>query len=302
LEDAAAGRRRVGGGMTAMESVEGAARPAVPGSGRLLTRRARELFRVYPKALIGDVEAVHDLRVAARRLRMALVLLADKPDGRRARRARRMLHDLAAAAGRGRDLDVGITILEASPASAGDGHERLRRSLSASRSRARVLTREALLDLDVARLRRDLRACAASTQVGREVVTQRLATLRHREEATIERELASTSRRPHAEALHRARRSARRLRHATELVDLLDGAPSGVADRWRTMQDRLGEIQDRRVLGVWLELREHGATAQGDSALAAACSRALARLKRDVARRVRDFIAAEADTTPSLPA
>jgi CHAD domain-containing protein len=288
--------------MTAKESVEGAAVAAVPGARLLLTRRARELFRVYPKALVGDVEAVHDLRVAARRLRMALVLLADEPDGRRARRARRMLHDLAAAAGRGRDLDVGIAILEASPASADQGHLRLRRSLSASRSRARVLTREALLDLDVARLRRDVRACAASTRVGREVVTERLATLRHREEETIDREISPKPQRPRPEALHRARRSARRLRYATEIVDLLDGTPSGATDRWRTMQNRLGEIQDRHVFRAWLELREHRATAQGDSTLAAACSRALARVKRDVARRVRGFIAADAVTTPSPPA
>ncbi len=285
-----------------MESIERTVAPAVPGARRLLTRRTRELFRVYPKALVGDVEAVHDLRVAARRLRMALVLLADKPDGRRARRARRMLHDLAAAAGRGRDLDVGIAILEASPASADEGHERLRRSLSASRSRARVLSREALLDLDVARLRRDLRACAAATPVDREVVTERVAALRHREEERIEREISSTHRRPHPEALHRARRSARRLRYAAELVDLLDGTPSGVPDRWRAMQTRLGEIQDRHVLSVWLELRGHRATARGDAALATAASRALARVKRDVARRVLDFVAAEALATPSPPA
>ena len=60
-----------------MPSVDLAPKPAVPGAGRLLTRRMRELFRVYPKALVGDVEAVHDLRVAARRLRVALVLLAE---------------------------------------------------------------------------------------------------------------------------------------------------------------------------------------------------------------------------------
>ena len=287
-----------------MESVERTAAPAVPaapGAARLLTRRIREMFRVYPKALVGDVDAVHALRVAARRLRMALVLLTDKPDGRRVRRAQRTLRDLAAAAGRGRDLDVGLTILEALPSGADEGDEKLRRALRASRSRARVLSREALLDLDVARLRRDLRACAASTQVDRELVAGRLAGLRQREEEIIDREILSTRRAPHADALHRARRSARRLRYAIEIWDLLEGIDSGDADRWRKMQSRLGEIQDLHVLGVWLELRERRARARGDPALAAAASRALARVKREAARRIRGFTAAEKDATPDPP-
>jgi CHAD domain-containing protein len=100
-----------------MESVQpaAAAAPAGRGAGKLLARRVRETFRVYPKALVGDVEAVHDLRVAARRLRSALSLFAQDPVGKRTRRADRTLGQLARAAGRGRDLDVGIEILEALP-------------------------------------------------------------------------------------------------------------------------------------------------------------------------------------------
>ena len=285
-----------------MESVERAAQPAILGAGRLLTRRMREMFRIYPKALVGDVEAVHDLRVAARRLRVALALLAEKPDGRRARRARRTLGALAAAAGRGRDLDVGLEILEATPAGAEEGHERLRRALRASRSRARVLTREALLDLDVARLRRDLRACAASTRVDRAVLAARLTDLRDREEETIARELSSARRRPDAGALHSARRSARRLRYAIEIFDLLDGMRSDAADPWRKLQTRLGEIHDRQVLGDWLELRGRRAAARSDPAQAQAAGRARSRVKRDAARRIREFFAAEAVTTPVPPA
>jgi CHAD domain-containing protein len=281
-----------------MEFVEPAVKPAVPDAGRLLTLRTRELFRVYPKALVGDVEAVHDVRVAARRLRIALALLADRPGGRRARRAQRTLRDLAATAGRGRDLDVGIAILRSQPAAVGEGHEKLLRALKASRARARVATRDALLDLDVARLRRDLRACAAHTGVERDIVAGRIAALRQHEETTIAQELSSNQRRPDAEALHRARRSARRLRYAAEIADLLDGTPSGAADAWRKMQNRLGEIQDRHVLGGWLESRRRRAAATGDSALATAASRALARVRRDGARRVRDFLAAEASGRP----
>jgi CHAD domain-containing protein len=277
-----------------MESVEPAVAPPGPGAGRLLTRRVREMFRVYPKALVGDVEAVHDLRVAARRLRAALVLLAENPEGRRVRRADRTLRDLARAAGRGRDLDVGLAILEASPAGVHEGNARLRRSLRASRSRARFLSREALLDLDVAHLRRDLRAIVACTRVDREALTERLAVLRLREEATIGRELAPTRSRPQPEALHSARRAARRLRYAAEIEDLFDGTSSGTTDRWRKMQTRLGEIQDRHMLGVWLLSRERRAVARSDHSLATAASRARARVGRGASRLTREFLAAEA--------
>jgi len=287
-----------------MESVEPAVAPKDLRAGRLLTRRVREMFRVYPKALVGEVEAVHDLRVAARRLRAALVLFADNPEGRRARRADKTLRDLARAAGRGRDLDVGLEILEALPAGASEGNVRLRRALSTSRSRARFLSREALLDLELAHLRRDLRTLVASTRVDRPVLTGRLDALRLREEAQIDRDLANGRAWPKPEQLHSARRAARRLRYAAEVEALFDGAESDSADRWRKMQSRLGDIQDRHVLSAWLSLRGQRAAARGDLALATAAARALSRVKRDAASLTREFVRARAaagESGASLP-
>jgi CHAD domain-containing protein len=277
-----------------MDSAEPAAAPAGPGAGRLLTRRVREMFRVYPKALVGDVEAIHDLRVAARRLRAAVGLLADAPEGRRARRADRTLAELARAAGRGRDLDVGIEILEALPVSASDANARLRGALRASRSRARGSSREALLDVDVAHLRRDLRSMASTTQVDREDLAVRLAALRQREEQTIDRELNTGRARPRPEQLHKARRAARRLRYAAEIENLFDGKDAGDARRWRAIQTRLGEIQDRHVLCAWLSFRERRAVARGDLALATAASRGLSRVRSDAAGRTRKFLVEQA--------
>jgi CHAD domain-containing protein len=275
-----------------MEPVEPASASIGKDAGRVLIRRARELFRVYPKALVGDVEAVHDARVAARRLRSALSLLAGKPEGRRARRADRTLRDLARAAGQGRDLDVGLEILKASPAGGNEAAAKLHRSLSAARSRARVLSREALLDLDVAHLRRDLRALAASTRVDRAMFASRHEALRRHEDQTIARQLATARSGRHPGALHEARRAARRLRYAAELAELLQGADSGEAGRWRKMQTELGEIQDRRVLGAWLSSRQRRAAAAGDRALAAAASIARARVTREAGRLTRAFFSA----------
>jgi CHAD domain-containing protein len=281
-----------------MESVERLRGPSGPTARRLLERRMREMFRVYPKALVGDVDAVHDLRVAARRLRTALTLLAQNPEGRRARRADRALRDLARAAGRGRDLDVGLAILTAAPSMPDEGNRRLRRALSASRSRGRVLSREALLDGDLARARRDLRALAAGTRVDPAAFSERIAALRQREEAILSDALRTESGPPTPESLHVARRAARRLRYAAEVSSLFDGGDPSAADRWRTLQTSLGEIQDRHVLSLWLGSRAHRAEAAGDLALATAAARALTRVKRDAARRTRTFLAAHG-TTPT---
>lgn len=72
----------------------------------------RAIVAPEQKALIGDVEAIHDMRVAIRRLRVTLgnfaVCLA--PEDRRRLRAR--LESLADALGGVRDLDIMIMALD----------------------------------------------------------------------------------------------------------------------------------------------------------------------------------------------
>ncbi|PYQ20034.1 MAG: hypothetical protein DMF81_19925, partial [Acidobacteria bacterium] len=78
----------------------------------MLKDRIRALFRQLPKALTGDEESIHQMRVAGRRLRVALPLLARKPHGRRVRRARRILRQLTRAGGTSRDMDVSLSLFE----------------------------------------------------------------------------------------------------------------------------------------------------------------------------------------------
>ena len=77
----------------------------------LLRQRIRFLFRQLRKALAGDEEAIHQMRVSDRRLRTVLPLLARKPGGRRVRRALRRLRRLVRAASGSRDLDVALATL-----------------------------------------------------------------------------------------------------------------------------------------------------------------------------------------------
>src|SRR5206468_7819588 len=79
-------------------------------SSSLLKQRIRSVFKHLPKGLAGDEHAIHQMRVAGRRLRVALPLFARKPGGRRVRRALAVLRALTRTAGASRDLDVSLEL------------------------------------------------------------------------------------------------------------------------------------------------------------------------------------------------
>ena len=126
----------------------------------LLRERIRRIFREFPGTLAGEEEPVHQVRVAGRRLRVALPLLARKPGGRRVRKARRILRDLTRAAGAGRDLDVLLALFEKRLGELDEvspEQRDLRRRMRAARTRSRSGLTEGILDLDIDGLRRHLR-------------------------------------------------------------------------------------------------------------------------------------------------
>ena len=83
----------------------------------LLRRLAYEVGRA---AKSGDAEAIHDLRVAIRRFSRCLRVFSQfYPDGA-ARKIRRRLSSLMAAAGAVRDVDIAMELLE----NAGSGSQR----------------------------------------------------------------------------------------------------------------------------------------------------------------------------------
>jgi CHAD domain-containing protein len=262
----------------------------------------RDVFAPYPKALTGNAEAVHDLRVASRRLRVALPLLAAEPRGKRAKRAGALLRDLARAAGLCRDLDVGAELVAGlAPRDDGSGAAAaLRRSLARARGRGRVRSRELLLDLDVARLRRDLRAIIAGDAADDAEVRRRIDDRAREERAKLEGRLASARRRFDPAALHDVRRRARRLRYGAEVAEALLGASPDDAERWRKIQTRLGEINDRIVLARWLASSAARATRRGDLGLARLAGSVEERVMRDARRKHREFLEREpASAVPS---
>jgi CHAD domain-containing protein len=229
------------------------------------------VFKHLPKALAGHEEAVHQMRVAGRRLRVALPLLAPKPEGRRVRRALTILRDLTRAAGSGRDLDVSVELLEEhlkSRDTLSAEQAVVRRRLREARRRSRGRMAEALLDVEIARLRQDLRAILKRGSEDVFTVLSRLRETRDALGSTVLEGLDTLGNRFLPDELHRARRQARRLRYAAEVNDLLRGQESAAPDLFKALQDRIGLIHDHHVLGSWLAKMAARAQGRGQAALA----------------------------------
>jgi CHAD domain-containing protein len=79
---------------------------------RVIAARAGDLAGIAPAAVgASDPEALHDVRVAVRRLTSALDVFADGLEDEPRRQARRMLRRDAEPLGRARDLDVQIALV-----------------------------------------------------------------------------------------------------------------------------------------------------------------------------------------------
>ena len=241
----------------------------------LLRQRVRAVFLHLPKALAGDEEAIHQMRVSGRRLRVALPLLAGKPEGRRVRRALAILRQIRTAAGASRDLDVSVALFEAHVKSLEARSAEVRtllRRLRAARARSRARMAEALMDLEIARLRRHLRRVLSRRGEGLFAVLLRLGAERDARGAALLTALLQLGEEYDPEALHRLRIGARRLRYVAELSEGLRGTPAEASALFKTVQEDLGQIRDAWVLSAWLDRQAGAARARGQAALATEAS------------------------------
>jgi CHAD domain-containing protein len=265
---------------------------------RLLRERIHSVFSHLPQALAGNEERLHQMRIAARRLRVALPLLARNPEGKKVRRAVRGLRQLTRTPGSSRDLDVMVSLAEdhwrAPDALSAEGRV-LRRRLLAARARSRRQMAEALLDLEIARLRRDLRTVLAR---GGDVLFSALVRLREMRDRDGERALdllATVGATFDADTLHEVRISLRRLRYAAEVQDLLKGVRSNATRLFKDLQERLGHVRDAFVLSEWFARQAQRSGRGGQTALGRE-ARALAALFRETStRHHRDLLEARPD-------
>lgn len=239
----------------------------------LLKNRIRLVFRHLPKGLGGDEESVHQVRVAGRRLRVALPVLARKPRGRRVKRALVILRDLTRAAGLGRDLDVIVSLYERRLADIQDPTPEqlaLRRRLRAARTRSRTRMADALMDIEIAGVRRDLRRVVARGAEGVFTVMARLRDSRDAEGAALLAGFQEIGDRYDPVALHALRRATRRMRYAAEVSDALRGEDSEAPALLKGLQDAIGSLHDNHVLVTWLERQARATPGRASSAVAEA--------------------------------
>jgi CHAD domain-containing protein len=236
----------------------------------LLKSRVGELFRHLPKALAGGEEAVHQMRVAGRRLRVALPLLARKPEGGAARRALRILKQLTRAAGTSRDLDVSAALFEHElPALTASPLQRtIGRRLRAARTRSRRRMADALLDIEIAGVRRDLRKVVGRRGEVLFTAVLRLRDAREARGARVLQALAALGDRYDPVALHEVRKGLRKLRYAAEVAEAVMATETSAPGIFKALQEQLGHIHDTYVLSQWLAGQGSASRARGQHELA----------------------------------
>ncbi|HXG85076.1 MAG TPA: CHAD domain-containing protein [Pyrinomonadaceae bacterium] len=235
---------------------------ALPAAAEVLRARFDEVVNLRGAALdFSDIEGVHRMRVAIRRLRSALrdftPLMAKRPP----KRLRKELKQLADALGAVRDHDVALVALEALRTEAEtetvkEGVGRLLEERNRLRAAARLDLTEALAVSGVNDLqarftasigkvisRKKLKRTVSFGEAGRGVVAAGLRDL-----LTLGASLYEPF---DIEELHEMRIAAKRLRYAVELFTACWGeSVVPFAEEIAEMQGFLGEVHD---CDVWIE-------------------------------------------------
>jgi CHAD domain-containing protein len=128
---------------------------------------------------------------------------------------------------------------------------------------------DGLLDLEIATVRRDLRAIVARRADALFSVLLRLRQARdERGEAALAAALALRDDFD-PEALHRLRIMVRRLRYLAELHDALRGYASEAPELLKQLQDELGQLHDAYLVSVWAGAQATRAASRGQADLSA---------------------------------
>jgi CHAD domain-containing protein len=223
---------------------------------RALTRRVRALERDLPAALDNDIEALHRARVASRRLREILPVLALGDDsGRRApvRKLRRRLRRLTFALGGVRELDVALGILEhlrRDHPDLGDVLSSAKASMDAERRECRSEMERQVESVRAGAMFEHLASLIAAA--AHPPHTARVALLRRRlarRTRTLEAAASEAGSLFDLDRLHQVRVAAKKLRYVLELVHEFGRVPTlRLAGQLKQLQDLLGRLHDLVVV------------------------------------------------------
>jgi CHAD domain-containing protein len=218
----------------------------------LIGQRLAVVRRMLPGARRGDVHAIHQTRVATRRLREAIPVVVGQ--GGAGRKLRRSVRRLTRALGPVRELDVALLTLEELGA-AGEAPRRaivcLRQSIADERRRlhAELVRRIDRSDLD--KLQRKALAAARgkrpTVRDDRRIAAARARTARRAERLRAAIDNAAGMYLP--DRLHEVRIEVKKLRYALEVSrELTRSRATARIDALKRMQDLLGRMHDLEVL------------------------------------------------------
>jgi CHAD domain-containing protein len=255
------------------------------------------LFRHEAGVRLGeDPEAVHQARVATRRIRSTLRTFSKLLDKEWTDRLRGDLKWLADLLGEVRDADVMLERfsghLEALPAADAKAGRRLLATLADQRDHARRRLLGAMAQEKYAVLLDDVVAAAAAPALlpgADRPAAEVMPPLVRKPWRRLRKAVRQAGDDPADDQLHQIRIRAKRARYAAEAVEPVIGTPAkGFADAVADLQSVLGDHQDAVVGEAWL--REAAAASRRDVALVAglliAAERSSAADTRDRWRKV----------------
>jgi CHAD domain-containing protein/CYTH domain-containing protein len=200
-----------------------------------------------------DGEALHDFRVALRRLRSLASAYRPYLKGSMKKKLRARLKELASSTNASRDAEVQIEWLarEAPGLESGarESASRLRERLEHQMSRAPAA--EALrssFDPLRAALEKSLARVRLRLDEGRATFLSATGKLLQAQSEAMKNSLAAVKSVEDGEELHRARIEAKRLRYLLEPLQTSVAGVRSLVKRMKSLQDHLGELQDTRVL------------------------------------------------------
>jgi CHAD domain-containing protein len=268
-------------------------------AGRLLAQRAGALKRHLPDAVGGSSHAVHQARVASRRLREAVPVLATGVKGARSRKALGKIRRLTQALGTVRELDVTIQLLDelvAKDMLPRPALEAVRGRVVADLEKRRetMLKRIAHVDLD----KLESRLLAMGTlldETGSEAWRDALGARIVKRSKALSTAIAAAGRLYAPEQLHQVRIAAKKLRYAIELAYDTGVKPASPAVRIvKRAQDTLGRLHDLQVL------QSHVAAVQADTSMHTLPDGGLAIVSRALEEECRHLHAAYVAGIPKL--
>jgi len=217
---------------------------------RAVRAQARELSVRVPEALAGDATAVHRGRVASRRLREALAVLADVSD---AKKARKDVRKITRALGPVRELDVALATFDDEAARAGfdrDAVAEVRRFIERERlRRAAVLQGARMPALDALAARADAIAAAAGEPEYRGSEMRIMRKRLQRRAARLVTAIDACSSLYAPERMHAVRIAVKKLRYAAELAQASRLWPlAGAVRSLKRVQEDLGTLHDLQIL------------------------------------------------------